>query len=162
MKKFLFIIPNVAFYFTISIVLLLLINSKILAADGVDGCHIFTGGGQERVYWLPYPEGTGSPVRWIAQSAGTFAGSGGSGYNLQTATKCFNNVGPGCDVYKYGTTGVSPAPSEILFSGTYAIIIACPIDDYIPVLFIFTLLIVMFKMRNLHQINESKFNHRSL
>jgi hypothetical protein len=162
MKKFLFIIPNVVFYFTISIVLLLLINSKILAADGVDGCHIFTGGGQERLYWDPYPEGTGSPTRWIAGSVGTYAGAGASNYNKETTSKCFNDLGPACDVYKYGTTGVSPAPSEKLFSGTYAMFITCPIDDYIPFLFIFTVLIVMSKMRNLHQINESKFNHRSL
>lgn len=94
--------------------------------NGVDGCLIVTGiTMQQRLYHIPYTEGAGSPTEWIA--TGNTAG-----YNVVTPKKCFQESGPPCSVYKPGTTGANPPPTEVIYYGTYAIVIPCPIDDYVP------------------------------
>ena len=136
MKKLLFIIPVVKYLF---FSIFLFAYTSAFSADGVDGCHIIAGT-QSRNYHTPFTLGAGSPSEWISNS------SGGGGYNIITPTKCIEDVGPSCTVYKYGTSA-SPTTADILYVGTYAIMINCPIDDYIPLLAIFTLSFGLFKIR---------------
>lgn len=131
MKKLCLIIP------------LFLIPKLVPAAEGIDGCHIKTGiTMQSRLYHTPYALVGGSPEKWILTS------SDGRGYNLITSTRCFEDSAIPCVVYDYGTTGSSPPASAVVYSGYYAVVTTnCPIDDYIPVFFIFTALITAARLR---------------
>ena len=113
-------------------------------ADGVDGCLIYTGvTSQQRLYYIPYTMGAGSPTEWIATN-------NTAGFNVVTATKCFHEVGPPCTVYKPGTTGTMHTASDVLYSGNYAVVIPCPIDDYVPLAVLAStgLGIFIFRRRN--------------
>ncbi|RZK93159.1 MAG: hypothetical protein EOO98_00480 [Pedobacter sp.] len=149
MKKLLFIIPIARCLFFTT----LLLNSAatVFATDGVDGCHIIAGS-QSRNYHTPFGFGSGSPTEWVSTS------SGGGGYNIITTTRCIENVGPSCTVYKYGT-GASPTAADILYIGTYAVMINCPIDDYIPLLAIFTLSLAVLKIRRTNLMLRLHENH---
>lgn len=140
MKKFLFIIPKVNLFFFLILFVLTIAQLKSIAADGIDGCHIVTGGGQERNYHTPFTLGVGSPTEWISTSVG------GAGYNLNTSSRCIETIGAFCTVYKYGA-GANPTASDVLYTGYYAIMIDCPVDDYIPVLIIFTIGIVVSRYK---------------
>ncbi|WP_316736101.1 hypothetical protein [Pedobacter aquatilis] len=104
------------------------------AADGIDGCHIVTGvTNQSRLYHTPYTAGAGSPTQWIETSEGH------AGWNALTATRCFNTTNIPCEVYIYGSSTITPASTSVIYAGYYAVITTnCPIDDYVPVFFIFT------------------------
>lgn len=126
MKKLKLIIPRILSVYVI-FSLFIFQPQDLFATDGFDGCHITTIGGQNRNYHIPFSIGAGSPTEWISNSVGE------GGYNLNTGSKCIKDLGPSCVVYKFGT-GSSPSSSDILYSGTYAILVACPIDDYTPLL----------------------------
>ena len=104
------------------------------------GCHVLAST-QDRLYYTPYTLGDGSPTEWISTSPGR------GGYNLITYSVCFDDIGPSCVVYKFGTTGSNPPNSEIIYSGTYAEIVDCSLDDYVFLLFIFTIGFVYFKLK---------------
>ncbi|WP_316832750.1 hypothetical protein [Pedobacter aquatilis] len=131
MKKLCLIIP------------LLLPPISLFATDGVDGCLITTGVTmQARLYYTPYTDGLGSPVQWIETSTGH------AGYNITTATRCFETTGITCVVYQYGTTGATPPGTAVVYSGFYGQVTTnCPIDDYIPIFFIFTAGFAFFQIR---------------
>lgn len=142
MKKLQFIYPKfLCFKFNVVFLFVIILQLEAVATDGVDGCHIIAGL-QDRNYHTPYTLGNGSPTEWISTS------SGGGGYNLITSSKCLNDVGPACNVYRFGTTGASPPATQILYSGNYAVFFACPIDDYIPVLFIFTFSVAFIRLKS--------------
>jgi len=147
MKKLCLIIP------------LIIIPIFLLAADGVDGCHIITGPTmQSRLYYTPYVLGAGSPTEWIETSVGH------GGYNTVTSTKCFETSGIACKVYEFGTTPAT-SPKVIVYSGYYAIVTTnCPIDDYVPLLFIFGAGIAFLRIRKKLSVTEDEdFNYyRSL
>lgn len=130
-----------------------LIPLFVIAADDVDGCHITTGiTMQSRLYYTPYTFGSGSPMQWIETS------SGHSGYNLVTSTKCFDTTNIPCNVYRYGTTAALPQATEIVYSGYYALVTTnCPIDNYIPVFFIFTagFSIICIRKKSFKKLNEN-------
>jgi len=142
------------------IIPLLFIPFFLLATDGVDGCHIVTGPTmQSRLYHTPYTAGSGSPTEWIQ------TGPSGAGFNVITPTKCFENSGIACKVYDFGTTGTTPPSSAVIYTGYYALVTTnCPIDDYLPLLFIFTAGIAFFQVRKKHSIiKDENFHHyRSL
>lgn len=125
------------------IIPLFLIQNLLLAADGIDGCHITTGvTAQSRLYHTPYTSGSGSPSQWIETSEGH------RGYNLITPDRCFNTTNIPCQVYIYGTSSSSPGLSDVQYSGFYAVVTTnCPIDDYVPAFFIFTALITAVRLR---------------
>jgi hypothetical protein len=154
MKKFLFIIPINSFLCIVSVIVFVFTFLKFTPSYGIDyyGCHVLAGSTQ-RVYLTevaPFDH---------TKFTGTLSGLGG--YTDQSTGECLDDLGPTCTVY-YGD-GMGGTTTTEYKSGFYGHLYDnCPIDDYIPVLFIFTVLIVMFKMINLRQINESKFNHRSL
>lgn len=132
----------------------------IFATDGVDGCHIKTGPTmQSRLYHTPYTLGSGSPTEWIQTT------SGGGGYNVITSSICFEDSGISCRVYDFGTTGTTPPSAAIIYTGYYAVVTTnCPIDDYIPLLFIFTAGIAFFQIRKKQaSIKDENLHHyRSL
>jgi hypothetical protein len=121
-----------------------------------DGCHVVAGS-QDRPYYTSYAAGNGSPTEWISTSAGR------GGYNLITSAVCFDDSSTTCVVYKFGTTGANPPLTQILYSGFYAQIVGCSLDDYVLVLLIFTIGIVYFKIKSNHPfiINESYNHHGS-
>lgn len=135
------------------IIPLMCIPYLVSATDGVDGCHILTGTTmQSRLYYTPYIPGVGSPTEWVQ------IGSSGAGYNLITATKCFQDTGIPCKVYDYGTTGSSPPVTAVVYTGYYATVTTnCPIDDYTPLFFIFTAGIGFY---NIHKRN--KYLHENI
>lgn len=155
MKKFLFIIPIDSFLRTSSVVLLFFAASNCATAYAVDffGCHVLAGSTQ-RIYLTEispnnHTKFTGSGV------------SGLAGYTDQSGAECLDDLGPPCTVY-YGD-GAGGTTTTIYKTGVYGHLYNnCPIDDYIPALFIFTVAIFLYWNKNLHLFNESKPNHRSL
>ena len=122
------------------IFLFLIIIGAQYQSFGQSGCHILAGS-QDRLYYTPYTLGDGSPTEWISTSPGR------GGYNLITNSVCFDDIGPSCVVYKYGTTGSNPPNSEIIYSGTYAEIVDCSLDDHASLLVIFPLCFCYLKLR---------------
>lgn len=160
MKKLSLIIPllkNSLSRFTLIFVLFQC--SSLVSYAQTYGCHIYTlTGSQQRVYYTPdhsrdFPNNTG----WIASAPS---------YNTFDAEKeCIIDTGSGCTVYKSGTTGTSTA--DIMYSnGIEGTLYSypCPIDDYIPLLFIFTAGLAFFqiKKRKVNLNNENIPHHRSL
>ena len=123
------------------LLIILFFVSYQISAIAQDGCHIVAGS-QDRLYYTPYTDGDGSPTEWISTSAGR------GGYNLITSSVCFDDTGPACVVYKFNTTGPNPPNSQILYSGTYAEIVGCPLDENVLLLLIFTIGIAYFKIKS--------------
>ncbi|WP_316765168.1 hypothetical protein [Pedobacter frigiditerrae] len=155
MKKFLFIIPIDSFLRTfLSVVLFFAVlnSAKVYAVDFF-GCHVLAGSTQ-RIYLTEispnnHTKFTGSGV------------SGLAGYTDQSGAECLDDLGPPCTVY-YGD-GAGGTTTTIYKTGVYGHLYNnCPIDDYIPALFIFTIAIFLYWNKNLRLVNESKYNHSSL
>ncbi|TCC92238.1 hypothetical protein EZ428_10960 [Pedobacter frigiditerrae] len=154
MKKFLFIIPIESFLRIICSVLLFFAVLNCAAVHAVDffGCHVLAGSTQ-RVYLneiAPFDH---------TKFTGTLAGLGG--YTDQSGAECLDDLGPPCTVY-YGD-GAGGTTTTVYKNGVYGHLYNnCPIDDYIPALFIFTIAIFLYGNKNMHLRNESKPDHRSL
>lgn len=104
------------------------------------GCTV-TAGSQTRLYY------NSDPSRNFPNNSGWIAG--GASYNIYNSnTECIVDGISGCTVYKAGSTGT--ASGDILYSGgTEGVLFnySCPIDDYIPLLFIFTICFFYIRIR---------------
>lgn len=155
MKKFLFIIPIERFLRRSFIVLLFFgaLNSASVYAVDFFGCHVLAGSTQ-RVYLQEI-----SPFNHTR-----FTGSGISGlagYTDQSGAECLDDLGPPCTVF-YGD-GAGGTTSTVYKTGFYGHLYNnCPIDDYLPALFIFTIGIFLKRNKILPHVNESKYHHHSL
>lgn len=146
------VLSKIIFFIKILFALLLFSNFN---ANAQDGCHILAST-QHRLYTTPYTAGAGSPTAWIATS------ENGAGYRLVTLKVCFDDLGPSCVVYRYGTTGSSPSASQILYAGTYGEIVECPIDDFIIALLIFIAGLAYLMLTKENRLNEGQYHYRSL
>lgn len=146
MKKSLFIIPVVRVSFLI--LLLICITDGVVART--NGCHV-SFAVSERLFYTPYP--TGGVNAWI--TTGVIDPSGATGGYRESGSVsfgCIADIGGSCTVYQQYEISAGPPQvigTRIYKTGVYASIdpINCPIDDYIPLLAIFTLSFGLFKIR---------------
>lgn len=149
MKKLSFIIPKVKF--ASLLIILFCWQSQALYAQ-VFGCHVVVGM-SDRLFYTPY--GAGSPTEWQTIPSGTITPTGETGGYRSDGTityGCITDIGGTCTVYQQYE--ISPGPPQVIGmrpyrTGVFASIapINCPIDDYIPTLFIFTIGIAIFRMK---------------
>jgi hypothetical protein len=155
MKKFLFIIPIEVFLHISCAVLLFFAALNCAPVYAVDffGCHVLAGSTQ-RIYLqeispFNHTKFTGSGI------------SGLAGYTDQSGNECLDDLGPPCIVY-YGD-GAGGTTNTVYKAGFYGHLYNnCPIDNYIPTLFIFTIAIFFYRNKVLPPVNESKYHHHSL
>ena len=158
MKKLQFIIPNVTLLQIIFITLLFCFPAKLKADTHYTGCWI---PGTNSIWYVNDLVGHPGSTNFLNDGVTGALNGIDDGYH-DLDGRCNNGGSIPCVVYwnpsAFHSFGDKRGDGEMSeYSVDY-----CPIDDYIPALFIFTLLIAIFKMRNSHLINESKFNHRSL
>lgn len=165
MKKLLFIIPKIVF----KSLLIVLFCCQIQALYGqIHGCHVVVGM-SDRLFYTSY--GAGSPTEWQTVPSGTITPTGETGGYRSDGTAtygCIADLGGTCTVYQQYE--ISPGPPQVIGmrpyrTGVFANIapINCPIDDYIPALFIFTLGIAVVYIKRVPKlINESKHHHGSI
>lgn len=131
--------------------LLFILYSYISNAQ-VFGCRVVAGI-SDRLYYTPY--GAGSPTEWQTIVSGgitTNGETGGFRSNGTASFGCMADIGGTCIVYQQYQ--ISEGPPQVIGmriyrTGVYASLdpINCPIDDYIPALFIFTLGITVIKLK---------------
>lgn len=170
MKKLGLIIPllkHISFYFlTFTWFVLLIAWSQVLYAQ-TNGCHIVRGM-SDVIYYTPY--GAGSPSEWTTTGVIDPTGAQGGFHYDNTATfGCIRDIGGLCTIYQQYE--ISPGPPQVVGTrvyetGVYASInpTNCPIDDYIPLLFIFTAGIAFFQIRKRQASlkDENLHHYRSL
>ncbi|MBC6112196.1 hypothetical protein ACFOG5_10545 [Pedobacter fastidiosus] len=146
--------PSSIFLKFISTTLFLMGAQKLSAQS--DGCHVVRGI-TDVIYYNPY----GS--QWITTGVVDASGAEGGYHTDGSATfGCIKDLGGSCDIYQQykmadGTTGI-----RIYMSGTYANIdpLNCPIDDYLPLFFIFTASFTFLKLKQERiLLNENNLNH---
>lgn len=159
MKKLSFIIPKVKFISFILIVISILAPKTINGAE--NGCRVLVGSSY-RLFYNSY----GS--EWITTGTVDLSGATG-GYREDGSMTygCIAVTGGSCTVYQQY---INPGPPSFVDireyrNGLLANVdpVNCPIDDYIPLLFIFTLGIATFYIKRVPtSINEGKHHHGSL
>lgn len=165
MKKLLFIIPIVrCSVFTI----LIICFQAIKVAARTDGCHV-SFAVAERLFYTPYPAGGANA--WITTGVIDASGATGGYRDNGSATYgCISDMGAACTVYQQYEISAGPPQVvgvRVYKYGVYATIdpVNCPIDDYMPLLAIFTLSLVIIKIRSPYLMfcaNENHHNHRSI
>lgn len=139
----------------LTLVFCFLIWKQNLCAQS-DGCHVVRGM-TDVIYYNPYG------AQWITTGVVDASGAEGGYHTDGSATfGCIKDLGGSCDIYQQyrmadGSTGI-----RIYMSGTYASIdpLNCPVDDYVPLLFIFTASFTFLKLRRERIIfNENILNH---
>ncbi|RDC56238.1 hypothetical protein DU508_11545 [Pedobacter chinensis] len=152
MKKLCLIIPPIISFLSqnfkfVSCYLLLQTVSSGLNAQTY-GCHVRRGM-SEILYYTPY--GLGSPTEWITTGVIDMSGAEGGYRTDGSATYgCILDIGPSCTVYQYHLMpdGITVG-TRIYKNGVYASIhpVNCPIDNYIPLLFIFAASVAFLQLR---------------
>ncbi|TKB98248.1 hypothetical protein [Pedobacter cryotolerans] len=149
MKKLFFIIPKVILRYLVFLNFLVFCS---YARAQVYGCHVVVGV-SDRIFYTPY--GAGSPTEWQTVVGGAITATGETGgYRSDGSVTygCIADIGGTCTVYQQYE--ISAGPPQIIGMrpyrvGVYASIdpVNCPIDNYIPLLFIFTIGITLIKFK---------------
>ncbi|RZK53633.1 MAG: hypothetical protein EOO87_12455 [Pedobacter sp.] len=153
MRKSLFVIPKVLFINVLVFLVIIFLPSKTSAVDNT-GC-VISFGTELHVYYLINPVIAGT---YITSSDDPTTPAGYRRKRASDASICVDDFGGSCSIYfTNGTT--------LFATGTTSHIYDCPIDDYIPLLAIFTLSLGLYKIRRSNlkaPVYEDKLNHGSV